>query len=575
MPPAPGIQPIGQFFTHPAVAEFIADAVAIGPESRVLDPACGKGVFLRAAAARGCRDVWGVEADPALACAAEAQLRGLATIVCGDGLRCQDLHQSLAYDSFDAVIGNPPFSAGPGRVTDPAVLKRFQLGAGARKGVGRPVEVLFVEQFIRLARPGGRIGIILPEGILANGRHVPVRRYVLDHTEVIAVVALPRSAFRGTGTTARTVVLVAARRERASSQLSQPLMGDLSCLEGSSPEELTDALAHVLAEMKSSRIGKKSEQHAHHLVFGPELDLRQAPRHIPSVSPALVLDASHPRGEKVPWPSDRLSFSSKKQESVHERCGQATAPDEAASALLYRMDPGYWSPQFAPTLRSLFQCGFRLRPLGEFIEYITYGPIVTDETQQVTSFPSPSPQVLRVTQRQLLHTGLDLTTCLAVPENSPWDSPRARIRPGDLLIARSGEKGLRAGKMVLVGCLPQGVHAVVGCFVDLVRLRGIEPAAVLAFLKSAYGQTQIQRLTSGVGPPNISFRELRSVLVPVLPHTQQQACRLMWERVHSLHQAAICLPAGAHRAAALCDAGNAMDELVGFVEELIRGRKPA
>jgi len=223
-------------------------------------------------------------------------------------------------------------------------------------------------------------------------------------------------------------------------------------------------------------------------------------------------------------------------------------------------------------------------PTPPFAACVTYGPIVTDGTDAAVRGLHPARSVLRVTQRQLLHSGLDLTTALAVPENGPWDSLRARIRPGDLLIARSGEKGLRAGKMALAGELPSGVHAVVGCFVDLVRLGcfvdlvrlcGIEPAAVLAFLKGVYGQAQVQRLASGVGAPNISFRELRSVAVPVLPHAYEKACRSLWEKAHSLHQAALRLPAGPQREAALRTASAAMDELVGFMEELILGRKPA
>ena len=512
------------------MASFIADAVQIGPECRVLDPACGDGVFLEAALARGCKEVWGVEADPRLAETARARLRHdpRAAVLCGDGLRCQNLHSSLSYGSLDAVIGNPPFSAGPGRITDRSLLAEFQLGAGAREGTGRPVEVLFVEQFVRLTRPGGRIGIILPESILSNNRHQAVRRYILDHTEVAAVVSLPRSAFRGTGTTARTVVLIAVRRQPPPSGQSPPLMADLSSLEDSKAEGLRDALAGVLRELHPAPTQASETAGAvrgvDHQVFRPDLAL--------------------------------------------EREG-------AVSAFSHRLDPGYWSPRFADALRDLRRCRLPLRPLGDFIEHITYGPIVTDGTDAAVRGLHPARSVLRVTQRQLLHSGLDLTTALAVPENGPWDSLRARIRPGDLLIARSGEKGLRAGKMALAGELPSGVHAVVGCFVDLVRLRGIEPAVVLAFLKGIYGQAQVQRLASGVGAPNISFRELRSVAVPVLPHAYEKACRSLWEKAHSLHQAALRLPAGPQREAALRTASAAMDELVGFMEELILGRKPA
>jgi len=63
------------------------------------------------------------------------------------------------------VVGNPPFSAKYGRISDKNILDRYELGRGRRS---QAVEVLFLERFIRLARSGGVVGIIIPDGILAN-----------------------------------------------------------------------------------------------------------------------------------------------------------------------------------------------------------------------------------------------------------------------------------------------------------------------------------------------------------------------------------------------------------------------
>src|SRR5688500_20398650 len=93
---------IGQWFTPPAVADLaLALALPRGRrEVRLLDPACGDGVFLARAAAAGVRDLTGVDLDPIAAGQARAAAPGPA-ITCGDLFDLEG--------SFDVVVGNPPY----------------------------------------------------------------------------------------------------------------------------------------------------------------------------------------------------------------------------------------------------------------------------------------------------------------------------------------------------------------------------------------------------------------------------------------------------------------------------------
>jgi type I restriction enzyme M protein len=77
------------------------------------------------------------------------------------------------WGTFDLVIGNPPFSAQAHLDRRPEVLRQFDLGAGWRS---QCLEVLFLELFLKPAKPGGRIAIILPNGPLANRPFHYVRR---------------------------------------------------------------------------------------------------------------------------------------------------------------------------------------------------------------------------------------------------------------------------------------------------------------------------------------------------------------------------------------------------------------
>ena len=72
---------------------------------------------------------------------------------------------------------------------------------------GFPIEILFLERFIQLAKPGGWIAIIIPDGILTNSNSHYVREFIADRAKVEAIVSLPRDAFKNVGTSAKTSIL--------------------------------------------------------------------------------------------------------------------------------------------------------------------------------------------------------------------------------------------------------------------------------------------------------------------------------------------------------------------------------
>lgn len=70
-----------------------------------------------------------------------------------------------------------------------------------------PIEILFLERFIQLAKPGGWIVVVIPDGILANSNSHYVREFIANRTKVEAIISLPRDTFKNTGTNAKTSIL--------------------------------------------------------------------------------------------------------------------------------------------------------------------------------------------------------------------------------------------------------------------------------------------------------------------------------------------------------------------------------
>ncbi len=87
---------------------------------------------------------------------------------------------------------------------DSAIAKMFDLG---QRGTKIKTEILFIERCLRLLQPGGRLGIVLPEGIFNNPSLDYVREYCEDRAQILAVVSLPTEAFVASGASVKTSLL--------------------------------------------------------------------------------------------------------------------------------------------------------------------------------------------------------------------------------------------------------------------------------------------------------------------------------------------------------------------------------
>jgi hypothetical protein len=83
-----------------------------------------------------------------------------------------------------------------------------------RRLASTPIEVFFMERFLRLTKPGGLIAVIVPKSIVASDQLGPLRTWRLTEMDLLAVVSLPQKVFVGVGANARTSVVSARRRLR-------------------------------------------------------------------------------------------------------------------------------------------------------------------------------------------------------------------------------------------------------------------------------------------------------------------------------------------------------------------------
>lgn len=234
----------GQFFTPRALAGSIVKILAPGPGEDVLDPACGTGGFLgevhtfQLAASSGKKPTGalvGIDKDIDLARLSSALIHILSgrrgVIYNGNSLDVEN-YQAWHRDpekKFDVVVTNPPFGSKIA-IDDKALLGQFELGCmwidegkewrmSSAIRASQDPQILFVELCVRMLKPGGRLGIVLPEGVFGNKQEGYVWSWLKLQGDITALLDCPRTTFQP-GTDTKTNVLFFSKHKSKKKNLN-------------------------------------------------------------------------------------------------------------------------------------------------------------------------------------------------------------------------------------------------------------------------------------------------------------------------------------------------------------------
>lgn len=103
--------------------------------------------------------------------------------------------KNFKYFNFDILLTNPPFA---GEIKEKGLLRNYELAKPALKRKSPMVErdVLFLERCLQFLRPGGRMAIVLPQGKFNNSTLEYIRKWVLEKSQILAVVGLNENTFK-------------------------------------------------------------------------------------------------------------------------------------------------------------------------------------------------------------------------------------------------------------------------------------------------------------------------------------------------------------------------------------------
>lgn len=236
----------GQFFTPRNVVRMIVDMVDPRPGEMIIDPACGSGGFLinaldhvwaaldaeavvkgwngrqleRKRLEAASRHFRGIDKDSFLAKVTKAYMAlvgdGRGGIFCENSLDPPTTWSHQAQDgvklgTFDVVFTNPPFGTKI-PVAGDDILSQYELGYKWKKNrttgeleksselhEDQPPQILFIERCLQLLKPGGRMGIVLPESIFGMPTYEYVIAFLEQRARIKAVISMPEALFKTSG----------------------------------------------------------------------------------------------------------------------------------------------------------------------------------------------------------------------------------------------------------------------------------------------------------------------------------------------------------------------------------------
>lgn len=195
----------GEYYTPRAVTQFIVDMINPQLNEKVLDPACGTGGFLACSIEHLKKqiqrtedgetlnnNIFGIEKKPLphQLCTTNMILHGIDTPINikRDNTLSKPINNISPADRVDCIVTNPPF----GGIEEEGIESNFPANFRTRETAD-----LFLVYIMKMLKPQGRAGVVLPDGSLfGEGVKTRIKEELLKTCNLEVIVRLPNSVFK-------------------------------------------------------------------------------------------------------------------------------------------------------------------------------------------------------------------------------------------------------------------------------------------------------------------------------------------------------------------------------------------
>lgn len=267
---------------------------------------------------------------------------------------------------FDIILTNPPFGANvepTDKVLDvdiavnPAAEERYLKEYGdlyreaqnrVKAALNKPIaslfdlpksdkakiktEVLFIERCLDLLAPGGRLGIVLPEGIFNNPSLTYVREFTEDRAFLRAVVSLPQETFVSSGASVKCSLLFLQKfTEEEQRKFDETFATAKAEIEDQYAAEIKAERQRLESEIESAKKAKDAEQR---LALQKELKVYLAELEIRKITEARQLLKKRADYPIFMYEAEKVGISATGEEDKNELYPNANQPSDCDKTCL-------------------------------------------------------------------------------------------------------------------------------------------------------------------------------------------------------------------------------------------------
>jgi type I restriction enzyme M protein len=480
---------MGQYFTPRPIVSFMINILEPNIDDFIIDPACGSGGFLiytlermrkelyakldeKDAAYRwqdfALKQVYGIEINSQLARVSMMNMiiheDGHTNIENNDALdnpenwKRQKIKEYFG-KKFTLLLTNPPFGASV-KEREKAYLVKYELGGKVKKRNQQNTEILFIERCLDFLKPDGRMGIVLPDGILTNSSLQYVRDFINDKAQILGVVSLPQAAFK-----------------RPTSKGS----GDTG--------------SGVKASLLFLRKKKEGEKNKDYLIFM-------------AIAEHIGYDATG-RPDKDGFPDILNAWQEfRKKSRINFFVKAPLCFTIGRGEIKERFDPYYNSPKFRKIIKT--SRNIDLVEFRDLIDLITKGetPLWRGDSYVPKGIP-----FLKV--QNISEEGIKGEISF-ISNEVHQRMKRSQLKGGELLYSMAGTIGIAT-------ILPEdfGIANINQAIAKVILKKEVNKKYLKFILNSNFCKTQAQMFLTTAAQPNINFEQIKSIKIPLPPREIQ------------------------------------------------------
>lgn len=494
---------MGQYFTPRPIVYFMVNFLEPKINDFVIDPACGSGGFLiytlekmrkqlysrldeKDAAYRwqdfALKQVYGIEINSQLARVSMMNMiiheDGHTNIENADALdnpetwKRQKIREYFG-KKFGLLLTNPPFGADVKEREKP-YLANYELGGKIKKRNRQNTEILFIERCLDFLKPGGRMGIVLPDGILTNSSLQYVRDFITERAQILGIVSLPQTAFRkpsnkgggGTGSGVKASLLFLRRKKEG--------------------EKLPDNYPIFM-----------------------------------SIAEHIGYDSTG-RPDKDEFPDVLNAWRDFKKTNKTDFFFEAPLSFAIGRGeMIARWEPVYYKPELKERSEILRKSKFPIVNIKDVVNVIRYG---TSSPPKYVNAGIPFIRATNIKEGRIIPSDIKF-----MDPNEATRFKKCRVKENDIIIVRSGVNTGDCARVTKEFCNAYAAYDLILTLKSIVN-----PAFLNTCLNLDFGKSQMNRLKARSAQPHLNAEEVKSLEFPLPPPQIQDRIATLMEEAYRL-----------------------------------------